>query len=167
MPDDTPRQPAPNLAPTLAPTLTDVNALRAIMARLRDPANGCPRTWRSPSPPSPPTPSRKPSSAADAIARGDLAALKDELGDLLFQVVFHARIAEEAGQFGFDDVVTAICDKMVRRHPHVFGDARVATMPLADAWLRDRSKRRSGPRPPRRAKHRPASWTISRRAYPP
>src|SRR6185436_19130730 len=63
---------------------------------------------------------------ADAIARNDLDGLKEELGDLLFQVVFHARMAEEAGQFAFGDVVAAICDKMVRRHPHVFGAAKVA-----------------------------------------
>ena len=61
----------------------------------------------------------------DAIRRGDMAALADELGDLLLQVVFHARMAEEAGHFDFDDVVDAICAKLVRRHPHVFGDAKV------------------------------------------
>ncbi len=60
---------------------------------------------------------------ADAIARRDMPELKDELGDLLLQVVFHSRIAEEAGHFSFDDVVTAISDKMERRHPHIFGDA--------------------------------------------
>lgn len=60
---------------------------------------------------------------ADAITRGDMADLKDELGDLLLQVVFHSRIAEEAGLFSFDDVVAAISDKMERRHPHIFGDA--------------------------------------------
>jgi ATP diphosphatase len=60
---------------------------------------------------------------ADAIAREDFAALPDELGDLLFQVVYHARLAEEAGRFDFADVASAIADKMVRRHPHVFGDA--------------------------------------------
>ncbi len=64
---------------------------------------------------------------ADAIGRADLAALKDELGDLLFQVVFHARMAEERGEFGFADVAQTISDKMVRRHPHVFGAADVAT----------------------------------------
>ena len=58
---------------------------------------------------------------ADAIDRGDMADLKDELGDLLLQVVFHARMAEEQGAFVFADVVDAICDKMTRRHPHVFG----------------------------------------------
>jgi MazG family protein len=62
---------------------------------------------------------------ADAIERNDLVDLKDELGDLLFQVVFHARMAEEAGVFAFADVARAICDKMLRRHPHVFGDGQV------------------------------------------
>ncbi|MGH7022321.1 MAG: nucleoside triphosphate pyrophosphohydrolase [Caulobacteraceae bacterium] len=64
---------------------------------------------------------------ADAIERGDLGDLKEELGDLLFQVVFHARMAEEAGAFAFDDVAEGIVDKMVRRHPHVFGDAIART----------------------------------------
>ena len=63
---------------------------------------------------------------ADAIRSGDMSGLKDELGDLLFQVVFHARMAEEAGQFNFDDVVDGAIDKMTRRHPHVFGEAKVA-----------------------------------------
>ncbi|MBC7656966.1 MAG: nucleoside triphosphate pyrophosphohydrolase, partial [Frankiaceae bacterium] len=75
---------------------------------------------------------------ADAIDRGDMGDLKDELGDLLLQVVFHARMAEEAGDFAFDDVVTAICDKMVRRHPHVFAaqgraSAALGRMPIAAA----------------------------------
>jgi nucleoside triphosphate diphosphatase len=64
---------------------------------------------------------------ADAIERGDIASLKEELGDLLFQVVFHAQIASEAGDFSFDDVTTALSDKMVARHPHVFGDRVVET----------------------------------------
>ena len=62
---------------------------------------------------------------ADAIERNDLPALRDELGDLLFQVVFHAQMAREQGAFDFDAVVNAICDKMERRHPHVFGDATI------------------------------------------
>ncbi|MDC6668550.1 MazG family protein, partial [Leclercia adecarboxylata] len=63
---------------------------------------------------------------ADAIARDDMASLRDELGDLLFQVVFHGRMAEEAGHFDFDAVAHGCADKMLRRHPHVFGDARIA-----------------------------------------
>ena len=80
---------------------------------------------------------------ADAIARRDFAALPDELGDLLFQVVYHARMAEEAGHFGFAEVARAISDKMVRRHPHVFGDAaaRDAGMQRA-AWEVQKSAER-------------------------
>jgi ATP diphosphatase len=76
---------------------------------------------------------------ADAIARGDLAELKDELGDLLLQVVFHARMAEEQGAFDFGDVVQAITEKLVRRHPHVFGDERSST-PQAVEGLWERIK---------------------------
>ncbi len=101
--------------------------LLAIMARLRDPAHGCPwdreQTFASIAPYT----IEEAYEVADAIARGDLAGLRDELGDLLFQVVFHARMAEEGGHFGFDDVAAAIAGKMERRHPHVFGEARVAT----------------------------------------
>ena len=71
---------------------------------------------------------------ADAIDRNDLPALKDELGDLLLQVVFHARMAQEQGAFAFDDVVAAISDKMVRRHPHVFGDERTSRTPRRRPW---------------------------------
>jgi nucleoside triphosphate diphosphatase len=73
---------------------------------------------------------------ADAIARGDPAALKDELGDLLFQVVFHTRLAEEAGLFDFAAVAAAIADKMVRRHPHVFGDIEIPPEPPAGRAVR-------------------------------
>ena len=71
---------------------------------------------------------------AEAIEQGDMAALKDELGDLLLQVVYHARMAEEQGTFAFADVVRAICGKMVRRHPHVFGDAETLTRPEDVDW---------------------------------
>lgn len=81
---------------------------------------------------------------ADAIAREDWAGLTGELGDLLFQVVFHARMAEEAGLFRFDDVVEAICDKMVRRHPHVFGSAKErAAGPTAGSWDRIKARERA------------------------
>lgn len=98
----------------------DIRTLLAIMARLRDPDGGCPwdreQTFASIAPYT----IEEAYEVADAIDRGDLADLKDELGDLLLQVVFHARMAEEAGAFAFADVVAAICDKLVRRHPHVF-----------------------------------------------
>lgn len=97
--------------------------LRAIMARLRDPDHGC--EWDSVQTFATIAPYtiEEAYEVADAIERGDLAELKDELGDLLLQVVFHARMGEETGAFDFDDVVTAISDKMARRHPHIFGDA--------------------------------------------
>src|SRR5450631_31632 len=95
--------------------------LLAIMERLRG-VDGCPwdrvQTFASIAPYT----VEESYEVADAIERGDMAHLKDELGDLLFQVVFHARIAEEGGYFDFDAVAAAICDKLVRRHPHVFGD---------------------------------------------
>lgn len=102
-----------------------ITDLLAIMARLRDPATGCPWDVEQTFATIAPYTIEEAYEVADAIARDDTADLKDELGDLLLQVVFHARIAEEARLFQFDDVVTAICDKMVRRHPHVFGDAKV------------------------------------------
>jgi len=104
-----------------------IDRLLTLMARLRDPEHGCPwdrvQTWASIAPYT----IEEAYEVADAILQDDVAALREELGDLLFQVVFHARIAEEAGQFDFDAVAAAITDKMVRRHPHLFppseGDA--------------------------------------------
>ena len=101
----------------------DIESLLGIMAALRDPKTGCPwdveQTFASIAPYT----IEEAYEVADAIDRGDLHDLKDELGDLLLQVVFHARMAQEQGAFDFGDVVDAICDKMTRRHPHVF-DAR-------------------------------------------
>jgi ATP diphosphatase len=108
------------------PTATgDIRELLAIMARLRDPAKGCPWDVAQTFATIAPYTIEEAYEVADAIDRHDLPALKDELGDLLLQVVFHARMAEEQGAFAFADVVAAIGDKMVRRHPHVFGDASV------------------------------------------
>jgi MazG family protein len=106
------------------PDQTDpLERLIAIMARLRDPDGGCPwdreQTFASIAPYT----VEEAYEVADAIERGELNELKDELGDLLLQVVFHSRMAEEQGAFAFDDVAQAICDKMIRRHPHVFGEA--------------------------------------------
>ena len=100
----------------------DIKTLLEIMARLRDPENGCPWDIEQDFKSIAPYTIEEGYEVADAIERGDMAALKDELGDLLFQVVYHAQMAKEAGLFGFDDVVAAISGKMVRRHPHVFGD---------------------------------------------
>ena len=97
--------------------------LLAIMARLRDPECGCPWDLVQNFTTIAPYTIEEAYEVADAVARNDMAALPDELGDLLFQVVYHAQMAEEAGLFAFADVARLIADKMVRRHPHVFGDA--------------------------------------------
>jgi MazG family protein len=102
-----------------------IDTLLGIMARLRDPQRGCPwdvqQDFRSIAPYT----IEEAYEVADAIVRDDMVGLCDELGDLLLQVVFHARMAEEAGRFAFPQVVQAIVEKMVRRHPHVFGDEDV------------------------------------------
>lgn len=100
----------------------NIAQLLAIMAKLRDPDGGCPWDLEQDFATIAPYTIEEAYEVADAIDRGDMADLKDELGDLLLQVAFHARMAEEAGAFDFDDVAAAICDKMVRRHPHVFAD---------------------------------------------
>jgi nucleoside triphosphate diphosphatase len=98
--------------------------LLAIMARLRDPADGCPWDQVQDFGSIAPYTVEEAYEVAEAIRRGpDMGALLDELGDLLFQVVYHARMAEEAGRFGFAQVADAISAKMIRRHPHVFGEA--------------------------------------------
>ncbi len=103
------------------PPHAEIRPLVDIMARLRDPQNGCPwdvlQNFKSVAPYT----IEEAYEVADACARDDMAALKDELGDLLLQVVFHARMAEERDAFSLNEVITSICDKMVRRHPHVFG----------------------------------------------
>jgi len=104
-----------------------ITELLTIMARLRDPEGGCPWDLEQDFSSIAPYTVEEAYEVADAIARNDLSDLKDELGDLLLQVVFHAQMAKEQGAFTFDDVVAAICSKMIRRHPHVFGDARVAS----------------------------------------
>ena len=108
---------------TPSPDKPAIADLLAIMARLRDRKHGCPWDLEQTFETIAPYTIEEAYEVADAIDRRDFAHLRDELGDLLLQVVFHARMAEEEGQFDFADVVAAICDKMVRRHPHVFGDA--------------------------------------------
>ena len=107
--------------------MNTVDELIEIMARLRDPERGCPwdrvQTFRSIAPYT----IEEAYEVTDAIERDDLGALVDELGDLLFQVVFHAQLARERGAFDFGDVVEAIAGKMIRRHPHVFGDHGVSS----------------------------------------
>jgi nucleoside triphosphate diphosphatase len=105
------------------------------MAALRDPDRGCPWDKEQTFATIAPYTIEEAYEVADAIARGDFAGLPGELGDLLFQVVYHARMAEEAGRFGFADVAQGIADKMVRRHPHVFGDAAVrSATEQTEAW---------------------------------
>lgn len=99
-----------------------IEALLDIMARLRDPQDGCPWDVEQNFASIAPYTIEEAYEVADAIERGDMDDLKDELGDLLLQVVFHAQMAKEERLFDFSDVVRAICEKMIRRHPHVFGD---------------------------------------------
>lgn len=99
--------------------------LLEIMQRLRDPENGCPWDVKQDFTTIAPYTIEEAYEVADAIARNDMSDLKDELGDLLFQVVFHAQMAAEQGSFTFDDIHGSICDKMQRRHPHVFADLEI------------------------------------------
>jgi nucleoside triphosphate diphosphatase len=118
---------------------SDIARLVEIMAALRTPGTGCPWDLEQDFATIAPYTIEEAYEVADAIGRGDFDDLRDELGDLLLQVVFHARMAEEAGSFGFGDVVQAITEKLIRRHPHVFGDARDMS-PEAVKQLWDRIK---------------------------
>jgi len=111
-----------------------MHRLLAIMTRLRDPVSGCDWDRAQDFASIAPYTIEEAYEVADAIARGDMAALKDELGDLLLQVVFHARMAEEAGLFGFGDVAAAISAKMEARHPHIFGDGQDGNDPRERRW---------------------------------
>ncbi len=103
----------------------EIASLYEVIARLRTPVSGCPWDLEQNFATIAPYTIEEAYEVADAIERNDMGALKDELGDLLLQVVFHSRMAEEAGHFGLQDVIDAICDKMERRHPHIFGDREV------------------------------------------
>jgi MazG family protein len=123
--------------------MRNIEKLLEIMARLRDPEHGCPWDREQNFSTIAPYTVEEAYEVADAITRQDLAALRDELGDLLFQVVFHARMAEEAGAFAFEDVAASICDKMVRRHPHVFGtEAERARGAVPGSWERIKAAER-------------------------
>ena len=111
----------------------DIGRLIEIMAALRDPKTGCPWDVQQDFGSIAPYTIEEAYEVADAIERGDLIDLKDELGDLLLQVAFHARMAQEQGAFAFEDVVEAITTKMVRRHPHVFGNAGPGDVDAAKA----------------------------------
>jgi len=120
-----------------------LSALLALMARLRDPQRGCPwdreQTFSSIAPYT----IEEAYEVADAIERGEHEQLRDELGDLLFQVVFHARMAEERGWFDFAAVATAIHDKLVRRHPHVFAGASPTPEELVRVWEEQKAQERA------------------------
>ena len=116
------------------PDSPPLERLLAIMARLRDPQTGCEWDVTQTFATIAPYTIEEAYEVADAITRQDMASLREELGDLLLQVVFHARIAEEAGLFAFADVATAIADKLESRHPHVFGAASATDQPREQRW---------------------------------
>ena len=121
-----------------------VDDLLALMAKLRDPEGGCPWDREQRFETIAPYTIEEAYEVADAIERGEMDELRDELGDLLFQVVFHAQMAREAGHFEFDDVVRGIVEKMTRRHPHVFGDAQVADAEAQTAaWEAQKARERA------------------------
>lgn len=105
----------------------DITPLASIMAQLRSPNGGCPWDLEQNFASIAPYTIEEAYEVADAIERNDMEALKDELGDLLLQVVFHSQMASEQGSFGLQDVIDSICNKMTRRHPHVFGDTDADT----------------------------------------
>src|SRR6201985_1340960 len=123
----------------------DIVRLLEIMAALRTPGTGCPWDLEQDFSTIAPYTLEEAYEVADAIARGDLDDLRDELGDLLLQVVFHARMAQEQGVFEFGDVVEAITAKLIRRHPHVFGDLKGATVAEVNAnWDRIKAEEKAG-----------------------
>ena len=123
--------------------MSNIQNLLEIMDRLRDPESGCPWDLEQDFSTIAPYTIEEAYEVADAIAREDMDALRDELGDLLFQVVFYARMAKESGTFDFGDVVDGICDKLLRRHPHVFGseDERAAGL-REGSWERIKAEER-------------------------
>ena len=130
--------PAPDPgAADVAEAATQIRRLLIIMAALRNPDGGCPWDLEQDFASIAPYTIEEAYEVADAIGRNDMADLRDELGDLLFQAVFHAQMAAEAGEFGFADVARSIADKMERRHPHVFGEERVASVEAQSAAWED------------------------------
>ena len=118
----------------------DITRLLEIMAALRTPGTGCPWDLEQNFATIAPYTLEEAYEVADAISRGDLDDLREELGDLLLQVVFHARMAEEQGAFDFGSVVEAITEKLLRRHPHVFGDQRgLSAKAVEGLWQRIKS----------------------------
>src|SRR5215471_1647969 len=139
----------------------DIGRLIEIMAALRTVGTGCPWDLAQDFTTIAPYTIEEAYEVADAIERGDFDDLRDELGDLLLQVVFHARMAEEAGRFGFGDVVHTITEKLVRRHPHVFGDAGSLDTEAVNAlWDRIKAQEKAE-RAERRATNPPGAWERS------
>src|SRR6266496_2912013 len=123
----------------------DISRLLEIMAMLRTPGSGCPWDLEQNFSTIAPYTIEEAYEVADAIARRDLSDLREELGDLLLQVVFHARMAQEQGAFDFGDVVQTITEKLLRRHPHVFGDARGLTPAAVEKlWERIKAAEKTG-----------------------
>ncbi len=123
----------------------DISRLLDIMAALRTPGTGCPWDLQQSFPTIAPYTLEEAYEVADAIARGDLGDLREELGDLLLQVVFHARMAQEQGAFDFGDVVQSITEKLLRRHPHVFGDRTGLSAEAVEAlWERIKAEEKAG-----------------------
>ncbi|MCG2635264.1 MAG: nucleoside triphosphate pyrophosphohydrolase [Gammaproteobacteria bacterium] len=121
-----------------------MDSLLQLMARLRDPVSGCPWDLAQTFATIAPYTIEEAYEVADAIERHDMAELRDELGDLLLQVVFHARMAEEAGHFSFADVVGSLSDKLLRRHPHVFGDSTESALAtLSVNWEAGKAQERA------------------------
>jgi len=125
--------------------MTDISKLHDVMRKLRDPQNGCPwdvaQNFKSVAPYT----IEEAYEVADAIEREDMDGLRDELGDLLFQVVFHAQMASEADLFDLDDVAAGITEKMQRRHPHVFGnESEIAEGPVEGSWEQIKEVERAG-----------------------
>ena len=147
----------------------DISRLLEIMAALRTPGTGCPWDLEQNFATIAPYTIEEAYEVADAIARGDLDDLRDELGDLLLQVVFHARMAEEQNAFAFGDVVEAITRKMIRRHPHVFADedGTLAPSDVKGVWDRIKAEEkaeRAARRPPESAPHK--SLLVGRQDRP-
>jgi len=123
--------------------MNNMHRLLDIMAALRDPQSGCPWDLKQSFETIVPHTLEEAYEVADSIERGQMGELKDELGDLLFQVVFYAQLAQEQGLFEFADIVDAINDKLVRRHPHVFGDANFDNdSALHEAWEQSKQEER-------------------------
>jgi ATP diphosphatase len=124
--------------------MSQIDQLLEIMSRLRDPESGCPWDLRQTYSTIVPYTLEEAYEVADAIQRQDMQELRGELGDLLFQVVFYSQIAKEDGHFTFDQVVEGICEKMLRRHPHVFSDASFENeAELRAAWESEKEKERT------------------------